>query len=208
MGPHTDLEGNKSRPEGRNGHSATLVKGQIWILGGWDAKGALASKELWVFDTATHSWTLPETYGEKAFHCNMHTCDYLPNRNSLLVFRGGDGRSYLNDLHSFDLSTNEWKTVIPAGRLPVQRANHASCVVGDSLYIFGGWDGRRRLNDIHVLNTRKDPPEWSKASTGEPPSPRAGMRLANVKGRIFMFGGSGPQGVTYDDVQGKKLDLT
>lgn len=37
--------------------------------------------------------------------CNMHTSDYMPELRRILVFRGGDGREYLNDLHTLDADT-------------------------------------------------------------------------------------------------------
>ena len=33
----------------------------------------------------------------------MHTADYIPSMRQVLVFRGGDGREYLNDLHGLDI---------------------------------------------------------------------------------------------------------
>jgi hypothetical protein len=33
----------------------------------------------------------------------MHTSDYIPDLNAILVFRGGDGREYLNDMHMLDI---------------------------------------------------------------------------------------------------------
>ena len=30
--------------------------------------------------------------------CNMHSADFIPSRGEVYVFRGGNGREYLNDL--------------------------------------------------------------------------------------------------------------
>lgn len=38
--------------------------------------------------------------------CNMHTADCLEGK--IYVFRGGDGRDYLNDLHCLDTVAMEW----------------------------------------------------------------------------------------------------
>lgn len=37
----------------------------------------------------------------------MHTSDYMPEKRAILVFRGGDGQAYLNDLHTLDVETYE-----------------------------------------------------------------------------------------------------
>ena len=98
--------------------------------------------------------------------CNMHTADWVDHRRQVLVFRGGDGRQYLNDLHALSVGTEDdddnalgdgaawqWEPLPTTGHPPRPRANHSSCVADRSLFVFGGWDGVQRLNDVHVLNT-------------------------------------------------------
>ena len=132
--------------------------------------------------------------------CNMHTTDYVPEMNCLFIFRGGDGREYLNSLHKYDLDRQQWSTPTVQGDPPLPRANHSSAVVRQRLYVFGGWDGNKRLNDIHILDARAM--IWSSpAINGRPPSPRAGMTFTQVRDRIFLFGGSGPSAKCFNDLQ-------
>ena len=130
----------------------------------------------------------------------MHTTDYVPELNSLFIFRGGDGREYLNSLHRLNLDSMEWTTPIVQGDPPLPRANHSSAVVQQKLYVFGGWDGNKRLNDIHILDAR-DMVWSSPVINGRPPSPRAGMTFTQVRDRIFLFGGSGPSAKCFNDLQ-------
>jgi N-acetylneuraminic acid mutarotase len=83
----------------------------------------------------------------------MHTADVF--RNFIYVFRGGDGRDYLNDLHELNTDTMHWSKVKADGYAPPPRANHSSSIIGPNLYIFGGWDGAKRLNDLFVINLEK-----------------------------------------------------
>ena len=139
-------------PPGRNGHSATLVvdpddddNGRIFIIGGWLGTGPLAAADLHVLDIThggrTLTWRQPVVQGRHPGSCNMHTADYVPNQNAIYVFRGGNGREYLNDLHALDVSTLTWQRVVTTGAAPQQRANHASAVLEETaeLFIFGGW---------------------------------------------------------------------
>lgn len=80
----------------------------------------------------------------------MHTADCYNKK--LYVFRGGDGKDYLNDLHELDTDTFQWTLVDANGTYPPPRANHSSALIKSNLYIFGGWDGSKRLNDLYVLN--------------------------------------------------------
>lgn len=83
----------------------------------------------------------------------MHTADALDH--CIYVFRGGDGRDYLNDLHELDTELMRWQKVEADGTPPPPRANHSSAIIGPNLYIFGGWDGAKRLNDLFVINLEK-----------------------------------------------------
>jgi len=84
----------------------------------------------------------------------MHTADYI--NGILYVFRGGDGRDYLNDLFALDVKRKKWIVLTESGTRPPARANHASCLYGTKLFIFGGWDGTRRLNDLHTFDTSEN----------------------------------------------------
>jgi leucine-zipper-like transcriptional regulator 1 len=78
------------------------------------------------------------------------------------------------------------------GEVPQQRANHSSALLEETgeLFIFGGWNGNERLNDIHVLDTNTS--TWTRPRVGGVlPHPRAGMTLTALRGRLFLFGGSG-----------------
>ncbi|KAL4161110.1 hypothetical protein PRNP1_001666 [Phytophthora ramorum] len=193
-------------PAGRNGHTATLAERKLFVLGGWLGSGPLAAADLHVLHLDTLTWEQPPLT-DPLGPCNMHTADYVAHLRSILVFRGGDGREYLNDLHALQIDAMTWTTVRTRGRAPAPRANHSSALVGDDLLVFGGWDGRQRLNDVHVLHTQSM--TWSAVDDvlsvdtrhyTAPPLPRAGMTMARHRDRLFVFGGSGPSAKCYDDL--------
>mmetsp|Transcript_2484 Transcript_2484/g.6503 ORF Transcript_2484/g.6503 Transcript_2484/m.6503 type:complete len:493 (-) Transcript_2484:273-1751(-) len=132
----------------------------------------------------------------------MHSADFVSSRGEIYVFRGGNGREYLNDLHALDTHTYEWRRVETRGAIPQQRANHSSAVLEETseLFIFGGWNGKERLNDIHVLDTMTG--TWTKPDVGgDKPYPRAGMTLTALRGRLYLFGGSGTSSKCFQDLQ-------
>jgi len=178
-----------TKPSGRNGHSATLLCGgtQILILGGWLGNGPLAAGDMHLLNLTPLKWVQPAFAGDPPGPCNMHTAD-LVGRN-LLVFRGGDGRAYLNDLHGLDLDSSSWYPVKTSGEQPPPRANHASAVDDFRLYIFGG----------HVLDTREM--LWCLLKpTGCAPQARAGMTLSIIRDCLYLFGGSGHTTRCFNDV--------
>ena len=156
----------------------------------------------------------------------MHSADFIKSRGEVYVFRGGNGREYLNDLHALDVESYVWRKVETHGEAPQQRANHSSAVLDETnniggggggginstsmnggmtaptseLFIFGGWNGSERLNDIHVLDTVTS--TWSTPRiSGVKPHPRAGMTLTALRGRLYLFGGSGTSSKCFDDLQ-------
>jgi len=133
--------------------------------------------------------------------CNMHSADFIPTRQEIYVFRGGNGREYLNDLHAFNVDTFTWRVVESRGKVPLRRANHSSAflVEREELFIFGGWNGTERLNDIHILDTVTS--TWSQPHVGGVlPHPRAGMTLTAVRDRLYLFGGSGTSSKCFQDL--------
>ncbi|KAL7557497.1 hypothetical protein ACA910_005253 [Epithemia clementina (nom. ined.)] len=204
-------------PPGRNGHSATLVtddddeedgnhpeSGRIIVLGGWLGTGPLAASDMHILDISRGGrqlrWYQPAVKGTPPGPCNMHSADYVRSQKSVYVFRGGNGREYLNDLHALHVDTLQWRRVETTGAIPQQRANHSSAILNEELIIFGGWNGRERLNDIHILDTTTG--TWTCPHVGGVlPHPRAGMTLTALRGRLYLFGGSGTSAKCFQDLQ-------
>lgn len=61
-------------------------------------------------------------------------------------------------------------------------------------------NGTERLNDIHILNVETSTWTCPRAG-GVLPHPRAGMTLTPLRGRLFLFGGSGTSSKCFHDLQ-------
>lgn len=61
-------------------------------------------------------------------------------------------------------------------------------------------NGTERLNDIHILDVATS--TWTCPRVGGVlPHPRAGMTLTALRGRLFLFGGSGTSSKCFHDLQ-------
>jgi N-acetylneuraminic acid mutarotase len=61
-------------------------------------------------------------------------------------------------------------------------------------------NGTSRLNDIHILDTTTS--TWTCPHVGGVlPHPRAGMTLTALRGRLYLFGGSGSSSKCFQDLQ-------
>eukprot|EP00535_Pseudo-nitzschia_heimii_P011388 CAMPEP_0197196508 /NCGR_PEP_ID=MMETSP1423-20130617/32395_1 /TAXON_ID=476441 /ORGANISM="Pseudo-nitzschia heimii, Strain UNC1101" /LENGTH=512 /DNA_ID=CAMNT_0042650311 /DNA_START=68 /DNA_END=1606 /DNA_ORIENTATION=- len=95
-----------------------------------------------------------------------------------------------------------WRKITTTGDSPQQRANHSSCILEETgeIFIFGGWNGTTRLNDIHIFDTKTC--NWTCPKVGGVlPHPRAGMTLTALRGRLYLFGGSGTSSKCFQDLQ-------
>lgn len=43
-------------PEGRNGHTATVVDNKMYVIGGWLGSGTYASREVYILDLDYFNW--------------------------------------------------------------------------------------------------------------------------------------------------------
>ena len=177
--------------------ASLITDGFLYIIGGWLGQGPLAADDLHILDLELLRWIPHNVKGDPPGTCNMHTADAYKKR--IYVFRGGDGRDYLNDLHELNTEAMVWTKVEAAGFAPPPRANHSSALIRNHLFIFGGWDGAKRLNDLFVIDL--DQRLWSQVAVeGESPAPRAGMSLCNVQDKLYLFGGSGPHAQCFNDL--------
>jgi len=184
-------------PSARNGHTATLVGNELYLIGGWLGSTPLAAQDIYVLNLDRMEWREVRPEGDPVVPCNMHTADLLGE--TIYVFRGGDGKNYMNDLYRFNTVAKVWEELRPDGAAPSPRANHSSCLFGSQLFIFGGWNGIDRLNDMYVYDALTY--SWTTiCPLGEVPSLRAGMSLSLAQGLLYLFGGSGPTYHGFHDV--------
>lgn len=136
-------------PTARNGHSATLYKAKMIVIGGWNGTFVSTTEAIHMLDLESLMWQVVRTRGE-CIPCNMHTADVYMGR--IYIFRGGDGCNSLNDLHVLDMESLELEPILTFGQPPSPRVNHSSTMSTDFLYVFGGWNGIERLNDLLRLD--------------------------------------------------------
>lgn len=129
----------------------------------------------------------------------------LINQTKMVVFGGGNGTDFFNDLYVLDLDAFAWTQPKTTGPAPSPRFNHISAQNGNKIIIHGGYcfdddlqkqAGEKQgtflrscyLNDLRVLNTDKF--EWIRVRvSGAPPLPRYGHSACISGSDIIVFGG-------------------
>ena len=164
-----------------------------------------------MFDADAFYWSCPHVVGEIPLSLRAMTCTAVGKK--LVVFGGGDGPAYYNDVYVLDTVNFRWSKPKVSGAPPSKRRAHTACFYRNGIYIFGGGDGIRALNDVWRLDVADiNKMSWKlvSASTVSPPSnekeekeekeaktvvetkPKArGYHTANMVGsKLIIFGGS------------------
>jgi hypothetical protein len=64
--------------------------------------------------------------------------------DSVIIYGGYDGTSYLSDIHQFHITSQEWEELTPnttSKTLKTSRCGHTSIIVDDKMIVFGGFSG-------------------------------------------------------------------
>jgi hypothetical protein len=109
----------------------------------------------------------------------------------MLLFGGGDGNSYLNDVCCLDLNTLSWSVLQTGGTVPSPRSRHTMTLIneGRSVLMLGGGGDTHVYNDVYVLDVESM--KWSRpACHGQVPFSRWGhTSLMLTERHCLIYGG-------------------
>ncbi len=120
----------------------------------------------------------------------------------MLTFsKGSNNNVSLKDTWAYDMDTNHWQEFRTTGKGPSPRYSHTASVLASNLIlVFGGHDGHHFFNDLYILDltTRA----WSPVEPNSEivPPPRYAHSMNIVGRQLLIFGGSGSDGVAYNDL--------
>jgi N-acetylneuraminic acid mutarotase len=193
--PAIDTWTTKSQmPTARGWHSASVLDGRIYVIGGSsaDPSGGTAILAVEVYDPATDSWiqigNIPRRIGAG--------CTSVVD-GKIYAFGGYGG---LNKVHEYDPVTDTW---ITKADMPTGRCGHSTSALYGKIYAIGGHPGSSPypgLATVEVYNPATD--AWT---TGpDMIIGRCGVRTSVVDGKIYAFGGYmdtwlGPMCVTIEE---------
>ncbi|NXI58662.1 RABEK protein, partial [Chloroceryle aenea] len=146
-------------PLPRTFHSSSAAIGDcLYVFGGGD-KGAEPVKDqrLHVFDTATLTWSQPDTCGDPPSPRHGHVVVAVGTK--LFIHGGLAGAVFYNDLFCIDTNDMRWVKIPATGDIPGGRASHSSAVFRDHVYIFGGIGPEGTLDTTYKYHTEKQ--QWT-----------------------------------------------
>ncbi len=183
-----------SMAEGRDGHSATLLRdGRVLVVGGMNAREALASAEL--YDPSIGSWT---TTGSMATARAGHSATLLADGSVLVAggisYAGGPGEDIeLGSAELYDPKTGTWSG---AGRMLEAVSGGATTLLPDGrVLVAGGWGSTEPFGPKLASAQLYDPQTRTWAATGSMAQGRHGhAAVLLTDGTVLVAGGyAGPR---------------
>lgn len=190
----SDVEHNDDVPGPLRSHAACVgIGSSVWVFGGSDWQKCHSS--IWHFDcgafilTETLDWTLVKHSGTPPSPRRAHSATFAGGY--IFIFGGGDGSSYLNDIHVFDTRSYQWFQPTVRGPPPYPRRAHTCSYHDGRLHIFGGGSAKGPLNDLYILDIH-DPynVSWTPTECKGNIPPGRGYHTANIANdRLVVIGG-------------------
>ncbi|KAI8877825.1 galactose oxidase [Backusella circina FSU 941] len=170
-------------------HASAVFEERMFVFGG-STKSQQCLDTLYTLDLDTFTWSKPRVYGHAPPASRAHCLTVDEKRARLVLFGGGNGHSYHNQLYMLDIHTMTWNIVETQGKSPAERRAHCSVIWHDGLYVFGGGDGKKALSDVHRLDL--DTLEWTLITPkgGKKPSSRGYHTGTLVGDKLVIYGGS------------------
>ena len=186
-------------------HTGTLIEDEYYIIGGSNVF-LRQSPFIYIYNLRENNlekikFEKNEKNEDLICYLTMHTANYYPQRNEIILFGGYSDGNMLNKIYRFNIKTHEIKAQKPQDEenMPEPRIGHASFIFQDFLYIFGGsiQDGNL-LNDLWKLDLSNF--SWEKILENNKfpenelfvPSPRSGHSLLHISEEdnvVYIFGG-------------------
>ncbi|XP_069729589.1 rab9 effector protein with kelch motifs [Phaenicophaeus curvirostris] len=171
------------QPLPRTFHTSSAAIGErLYVFGGGD-KGAepVADQQLHVFDTATLTWSQPDTHGDPPSPRHGHVVVAIGTK--LFIHGGLAGDVFHSDLFCIDINDMHWVKVAATGDIPGGRASHAAAAFKEHLYIFGGISPSGALDTAYRYHTEKQ--QWTLLQFDAPlPAARLDHAMCVVPWRI------------------------
>lgn len=160
------------------------------VFGG--RSGGTDYNDVWAFDLSNHTWTdlTPSSGGAPAPRRTPGSI-YDPLAHRMVTWSGQAPGVFFNDAWSFDLTTNAWTLLSPAGGPPNVRYGVAVAwdPAAGELVTFAGFTNMGRFHDTWRLDPAVE--SWTDVTPGTTPLERCLHAACHdaVGGRMIMYGG-------------------
>ncbi|GBP66412.1 hypothetical protein EVAR_88746_1 [Eumeta japonica] len=197
-----DDGGEGAAPCTRAKHSATLVGGHVYVLGGRGAAGALPLKDLWRYGLSSGRWERVTACGAAPPALQEHSA--VARGRRLYVF-GGEAGAHPTETPLWVLDTDDlvWRKLPgeppplparapgpapPGAEGPRGRRGHSAHALADCMLVYGGYkDFRGSTDEIWAFHYESEAWQRVRAAGAGPARHRHAAALHD--GRLYVHGG-------------------
>lgn len=175
-------------PCARYGHRAIACGNKMIIFGGYN--GVSRMNDMYEYDLEMRKWTeiIPKQGSAVPSGRDFYSAVLYKNRY-FIIYAGGEGHKWLNDIWCYDLKHRKWNEIIPNNNNNHEgRAGHSAVLHENSMIVFGGWNGHKTLNDLFKFDLKSK--MWSSVPhTGAIPLPRDSHTATLYNDNMIVIGG-------------------
>lgn len=171
---------------------------RVFIGYGMSPKDELLN-DCWILDTEKQIWIPFHTSGAKI--SPRSATKGVLYHDHIFLFGGYDGKNYIGDLHTINVTNGEITQISTTGESPSPRASPIISAYQDKLYLFGGYDGDWPCS-LYVLDLKtlewKEYPQHSILGRGSIP-------YVTLGSKIYGYGCSKSSGMLVIDMETNKI---
>jgi len=143
-------------PSGRSSHRVSALGNSVYVIGGEEEARVPIDSTVHILDLSSQfsPWrSIPHAMSSPPARIAHAQGILTGHTNQLMLFGGRAGvkmdEEPLNDMWSFDITTEKWTRVQPKGDIPSPRSFQSATTFGDKFYVFGGCGEEGRLADLY-----------------------------------------------------------
>jgi N-acetylneuraminic acid mutarotase len=175
-------------PDQRTRSASVWTGTKTIVWGGYSTSGMSSNVEIpmatgGVYDPVADSWSVMSTVGAPTARFDHQA---VWTGNSMIIWGGYDGTTYLDDGAIYDPELDSWATVTATGA-PTGRTRHKMVWSGDRMIVWGGYDGSTYLNTGATYDYLAD--TWTDISNASPPSGRIDHTAIWTGKHMIIWGG-------------------
>ena len=177
-------------PPPRSGAASVVLNDKLYVFGGFGG-GAGRLDDFYSFDFATSSWEEIKPAGDEKPGCRENNGVVISSSSrTIILFGGYNGRRWLNDLWSFDITTKRWTCIQESSDSRRADSIHeTSAGLGRPTAADGSLSGNDAIANMALTAGGHNSTQSRRSISGKRPCCRFGYVSVTHNNKFIVWGG-------------------